>query len=89
MEIPDPPVSSHLFLIRLWPAGGGAEPAQWAGKVQHVASGEAHYFRDWPALIDLLLAILPTPLPDASSGPLASAPERPADTAEDGECDPR
>ncbi len=32
----------------------------WSGvaKVQHVTSGEARYFRDWPALIALLQAML-------------------------------
>ena len=77
METRDPPSSSHLFLIRLWPAGG-AGPEQWAGKLQHVATGEAHDFAGWPALIDLLLAILPASLPGTPGGPPAPAGPAPA-----------
>jgi hypothetical protein len=56
---------SHLFLVRLWPkskeANGRAEGEWcWCGRVQHVLSGEAHNFRDWPGLIDLLLTMMPT-----------------------------
>ena len=89
METPDLPSRSHLFLIRLWPATGGGETAQWTGKVQHVASGEAHSFAGWPALIDLLLAILSASLSDAPGGPPASTDLPPADTAADGASDPR
>ena len=41
---------SHLFTVRLWlePLGNGQ--TEWRGKVQHVPSGEARYFRDWQAL---------------------------------------
>jgi hypothetical protein len=84
METPDPPSSSHLFLIRLWPAGD-AGPAQWAGKLQHVASGEAHDFAGWPALIDLLLAILPAPLPGGAAAPAVDGPA--AHPASDGAAD--
>jgi hypothetical protein len=34
---------SHLFTVRVW-----------RGKVQHVASGEARYFRDWSTLVAFL-----------------------------------
>ena len=41
---------THLFTVRLWlePLGDGR--AEWRGKVQHASSGEARYFRGWPAL---------------------------------------
>jgi hypothetical protein len=42
--------SSHLFTLRLWPENMGSGQTDWRGKVQHVNSGEARYFRDWPAL---------------------------------------
>ena len=46
------------------PAAGRAnarvEPA-WCGRVQHVMSGEAHNFQDWPGLVDLLLTMMPMP----------------------------
>jgi hypothetical protein len=51
---------SHLFLLRLWAdfAGEGGEPGvTWGGKVLHVTSGEAHNFRGWPALADLLVSM--------------------------------
>jgi len=31
----------------------------WCGKVQHVTRGRANQFRDWPALVDILMAMLP------------------------------
>ncbi len=59
---------SQLFLVRLW-AGQGREESddsasptntkkEWHGKVQHIVSGEAYSFHDWPALVDLLLTML-------------------------------
>jgi hypothetical protein len=44
-----PAPSSHTFLLRLWPEELGGGQIDWRGSVQHVASGEARYFRDWPA----------------------------------------
>ena len=41
---------SHLFTLRLWPEDLGDGHTDWRGKVQHVSSGEARYFRDWPTL---------------------------------------
>jgi hypothetical protein len=50
--------SSHLFTVRLWAEDLGSGQAEWRGRVQHVSSGEARYFRDWPTLVALLLAML-------------------------------
>jgi hypothetical protein len=50
--------TSQLFLVRLWPDEEGRP--EWCGKVQHVMSGEAMDFRDWPMLIARLQAMLPT-----------------------------
>ena len=41
---------SHLFTLRLWPEDVGGGRTDWRGKVQHVNSGEARYFRDWRTL---------------------------------------
>ena len=41
---------SHLFTMRLWLEDLGNGQTDWRGKVQHVTSGEARYFRDWPTL---------------------------------------
>ena len=45
-----PTHSSHLFMLRLWPEDLGSGQTDWRGSVQHVNSGEARYFRDWPTL---------------------------------------
>jgi hypothetical protein len=50
---------SHLFLVRLWAESDSEGDAVWCGKVQHVTKGRANQFRDWPALIDLFVAMLP------------------------------
>lgn len=49
---------SDLFTIRVWAEDLGAAQAEWRGKVQHVATGEARYFRSWQQLIDYLTATL-------------------------------
>lgn len=36
----------------------GDVPLQCHGKVQHVMSGKAASFNDWPALLDLLLSMM-------------------------------
>lgn len=50
---------SYLFTVRLWAEDIGERQTEWRGRVQHVTSGEAHYFRDWPTLITHLLKMLP------------------------------
>jgi hypothetical protein len=50
---------SHLFTVRLWAEDIGNGQREWRGRIQHVTSGEAYYFRDWPTLIVHLLKLLP------------------------------
>ena len=50
---------SQLFTVRLWAEDMGHGQVEWRGKVQHVVSGKAHYFRDWHVLIALLQDMLP------------------------------
>lgn len=50
---------THLFTLRLWAEDLGDDRREWRGKVQHVLSGEARYFRDWRTLISFLLELLP------------------------------
>jgi hypothetical protein len=50
---------SHLFTVRLWAEDRGQGRLEWRGQVQHILSGETHYFRDWAVLVDLLLRMLP------------------------------
>ena len=47
---------THLFLLRMWIEDLGDGKAEWRGKVQHVLSGEASYFRDWQALQQFIKA---------------------------------
>jgi hypothetical protein len=51
----------QFSLLKLWDDNRGSESRAGAdeenlgrGKVQHVLSGEAASFNDWPALVDLL-----------------------------------
>lgn len=54
MEPARPPSASQLFTIRLWAEPVGDGRTEWRGQVQHVLSGRARYFREWPALIAFL-----------------------------------
>jgi hypothetical protein len=60
---------SHLFTVRLWLEPLGDGQTEWRGKVQHVSSGEAQYFRDWPALQAFLERRWPPP--DVERDPIA------------------
>jgi hypothetical protein len=42
---------THLFTLRLWVEPLAADHAEIRGRVQHVLTGEALYFRTWPALL--------------------------------------
>lgn len=62
---------SHLFLVRFWKAETNDAPEpryrkEMSGRVQHVLSGEAHTFHDWPTLVDLMLAMAKTDEIDAA-----------------------
>lgn len=50
--------SSHLFLVRMWREDLGCGNSEWRGKVQHVLSGEARFFREWAMLVEHLRAML-------------------------------
>ena len=45
--------------MRLWAEDLGDGRTEWRGQLQHVISGETHYFRAWPTLIAWLIAMLP------------------------------
>lgn len=55
---------SHLFTIRIWEEEVGAGQTEWRGKVQLFTSGDVRYFRDWAALVPLLLMMLSESEPD-------------------------
>jgi hypothetical protein len=50
--------SSHLFSIRVWEEEIAADQSEWRGKVQLLTSGEVRYFREWTALVPLLISML-------------------------------
>ena len=41
---------SQLFTVRMWPEPLDEEHVEWRGRVDHVATGEGYYFRDWSRL---------------------------------------
>ena len=57
-ETDRPASGSQLFTLRLWLEDLGSGQTDWRGKVQHVNSGEARYFRDWPTLEAFLEKLL-------------------------------
>ncbi len=63
MEKPYHSPHSHLFTVRLWLEEVESGRSEWRGKVQQVSTGEAHYFREWEALVSLLLKMLATSEP--------------------------
>lgn len=65
MNMPRKAPVSQLFSVRLWREELDEGRTEMRGKVQHVLSGEAYYFRDWATLITLLIqmtgeTVLPT-----------------------------
>jgi hypothetical protein len=40
-----------LFTVRVWQEDRGDGQSEWRGRVQHLLSGEARYFRDWQTLV--------------------------------------
>ena len=51
-------VQSESFTIRIWSERIGQGKTEWRGRIQHVLSGETHYFRDWNSLIDQVQGML-------------------------------
>lgn len=54
----DPAPQTQVFVVRLWPEDVGGGRTDWRGRVQHVTSGEARYFRDWATLEAFLEKLL-------------------------------
>lgn len=49
---------SHLFTVRVWEEEVRNGQTEWRGKVQLVTSGDVRYFREWTALVPLLITML-------------------------------
>jgi hypothetical protein len=58
-------VPSAHFALQVWPEATDAHQVEWRGKIHHLASGEARYFRDWPTM----LAFLESALTERPPGP--------------------
>ena len=54
----EPQSASHLFTVRVWLEEHQDGEKEWRGKVQHVASGNIRYFRDWSALVAYIQKML-------------------------------
>ena len=50
--------SSHLFTLRVWQETDEDGDARWRGKLRHIPSDTTYHFRDWAALVPLLLSVL-------------------------------
>lgn len=48
----------QLFVLRLWRVLLANGRYEWRGRLQHAQTNEVRHFRDWPALIPSLLAML-------------------------------
>jgi hypothetical protein len=67
---------SHLFTLRVWLQDVDEETQEWRGRIHHVESGQTRYFRDWSALIPVLLTMLrQAETPAVTSSPAAPAPD--------------
>jgi len=49
---------SHLFTVRVWQEEIGTDQTELRGKVQLHTSGDVRYFREWAALVPLLVTML-------------------------------
>ncbi|GEM_PF-1374554 len=58
-----------LFTVRVW-AERVDDAVEWRGKVQHLPSGEARYFREWAVLVGFMVDVLTRSRPgDLAGGP--------------------
>ena len=44
----------QLFVLKLWRVEGGEGEMEWRGQIQHIASRETRYFREWDALLQFV-----------------------------------
>lgn len=61
------PNHRHHFILDIWPEAVDPDQMEWRGKIQHLPSGEAYYFRDWGTLVEQLELLLALPLPTNDS----------------------
>jgi hypothetical protein len=49
---------SHLFTVRVWAEKLEADQTEWRGQIRDVVTGETRYFREWAALVKVLVELL-------------------------------
>lgn len=64
MEQSNARLHSRLFTVRVWEEEIDINQTEWRGKVQLFPGGDVRYFREWTALVPLLLAMLSEAEPD-------------------------
>ena len=65
--MPKERVPSTHFALQVWPERTDGHGVEWRGKIHHLASGDAQYFRDWPTMMAFLETTL-TDEPAESAG---------------------
>ncbi len=58
MNADKPRAHEHLFTVRFWHEVLDGGRSEWRGRIQHIGSGEARYFRTWRTLIKFIVAML-------------------------------
>lgn len=69
MNEPSQHSRSHLFTVRVWQEDLGEGQTEWRGQVRLVTSGDARYFREWSALVPLLVTMLAEASVDTDTHP--------------------
>lgn len=58
MNTPSKLPRSHLFTVRVWQEELGEGQSEWRGQVRLVTGEDVRYFRQWSALVPLLITML-------------------------------
>lgn len=69
MNEPSQHSRSHLFTVRVWQEDLGEGQTEWRGQVRLVTSGDVRYFREWSALVPLLVTMLAEASVDTDTHP--------------------
>ena len=67
--MPRSPRPTHLFTVRIWPEMVSENQTEWRGKVLHVPTGDALYFRNWEALVEFVKRTLGGRFGGSDDGP--------------------
>ncbi len=48
------PTNYHLFVLKVWRVEVADGETEWRGQIQHIASREIRYFREWTLLLEFV-----------------------------------